>query len=121
MAIASDENFERTIGGLVLKELHSDATPHVYQAESEWSLDPSSKRMLLAVHDNFGGFRVFVAQKWQESNIAFTEVTIVGALKRKERFVYTRKSTEIFGLEYDVQTDAGVWKMGDATDCSRRP
>jgi hypothetical protein len=115
-AISARESFDTLLGGAALRETHVDDPPFPYDADSVWNVDQQSGALLLTIHDNFGGLRVFSAKEWRSGPISFEELPVLGPLARQERFIYTRKPEGGFSYEYQMLS-SGRWVMGDTLDC----
>lgn len=117
--ISSDESFETWADGRWLHEIHDDHPPFSYHAHSVWGVDSAAHILTLAIHDNFGGVRLFTSSTWDGPTITFDAQPILGHPPSTERFVFTRVSPQAFSFEYQVPSAAGGWKMGDHVVCAR--
>ena len=122
--IAADVSFEPTLDNQWLEYRHADRPPNGYKALGLWGIDSASHKLIMTLHDNFGGARLFTSGGWRDGKVVFVKHGPISPdpapASTQERFSFARLDATSFTMTYEVSRDGSAWKLGDSLTFHRK-
>lgn len=116
--IEADISFRADLDGQWLAYRHTDRPPGKYKAAGMWGFERASKAFVMTLNDSFGGARTFSSAGWQDGKIVFDRAMDAPAegpvaVRKRERFTFSRETDDRMKMVYEVNADGSQWKMVD--------
>lgn len=115
--IEADVSFTPDLDNQWLVYRHADRAPGRYKVLGMWGCERSQRQLVMTLHDNGGGFRMFASDGWLNGTVVFHRSTGVASnaasANSQERFTFARQPDDTFKMTYETTADGTTWKLGD--------